>query len=193
MYKNNFKNTKETDHTDLRKILTIFADSQKKIKLYAIGGTAMVIKGLKEVTKDIDFITTNDQEEIKSILKKSGFKENRTGMVNVWFDDNNLRLDIFYGPYIIGVDLEKDWQELSEFIEKLNQVELYVLNWYDIIITKIARSEDRDLEDIFQIMKTQKIDFKTLKKRYYDTADNSMIADHEYKFEHFEKKWHQQN
>ena len=41
--------------------------------------------------------------------------------------------------FILGIDLPDDWKELSELVKEIGKVKLYILNWYDIIITKIAR------------------------------------------------------
>ncbi|MBS3121515.1 hypothetical protein J4434_01350 [Candidatus Woesearchaeota archaeon] len=77
---------------------------------------------------------------------------------------------------------------MSDIIRTVGKVKLYILNWYDIIITKIARSEERDIEDILKILKTQNIDFKKLKNRYYNVAPVSLIADFKMKFKYLEYK-----
>jgi hypothetical protein len=62
------------------------------------------------------------------------------------------------------------------------------LNWYDIIITKIARSESRDIDDILIIIKKEKINFEKLKRRYYSLAPTALISDYDKKFKHLEAK-----
>ena len=52
----------------------------------------------------------------------------------------------------------------------------------------LARLEERDIDDMIEILKTQKIDFDRLKKRYYDLAEVSLIADYDMKFKHLEKQ-----
>ncbi|MEA3514299.1 MAG: DUF6036 family nucleotidyltransferase [Nanoarchaeota archaeon] len=98
------------------------------------------------------------------------------------------RIDIFYDEFIIGVPLPDDWKELSEQIRTIGKIKLYILNWYDIIITKIARSEIRDIEDIIAIIKKENIDIDKLKKRYFDLAETSLITDYDYKYKYLEKK-----
>ncbi|MBI4981156.1 hypothetical protein HZC30_06400 [Candidatus Woesearchaeota archaeon] len=71
------------------------------------------------------------------------------------------------------------------------EIKLFILNWYDIIITKIARSERRDIEDGIAIIKHEKLDFEKLKQRYYLYAETAIISDYDYKFQHFEMKWRQ--
>ena len=67
MYENKYKNIKLTEFKDLNLFLLLIADLNEEIELFAIGGTAMIIKCIKEATKDIDFLTTAKYEDIKII------------------------------------------------------------------------------------------------------------------------------
>jgi len=188
MYENKYKNPAGADIAELEAFLQLIADLDEKIELFAIGGTAMVLKNIKESTKDIDFLTTSGHEEIKRLFNLAGLKEKSSSKVcNIWYL-GNTRIDIFYEAFIIGTPLPEDWKELSEHMRDIGKVRLFVLNWYDIIITKIARSEPRDIEDILAIIKKEKVDFKKLKERYYSLAETSLIADWEYRFKHLEMK-----
>lgn len=188
MYENKYKNPAATNLADLESFLQLIADLNIEIELFAIGGTAMVLKNIKESTKDIDFLTTADYDGIKKLFNLAGLKEESSSEVcNIWYL-GNTRIDIFYEAFIIGTPLPEDWKELSEHVRDIGKVRLFILNWYDIIITKIARSEPRDIEDILTIIKKEKVDFKKLKERYYSIAETSLIADFDYKFKHLERK-----
>ena len=89
----------------------------------------------------------------------------------------------------MGIPFPKDWKSLSKKIKQIGKINLYILNWYDLIITKISRSEKRDIEDIIAILKSQKLDFSLLKKRYYAIAETSLITDYDYKFKHLEQEY----
>lgn len=182
------KNVINTNVKDLENFLQLIADLDREIELFAIGGTAMVLKNIKESTKDIDFLTTSNHEKIKELFRLAGLKEKDSSeLCNKWYL-NNIRIDIFYSEFIMGVALPDDWRDLSEHIRDIGKLKLYILNWYDIIITKIARSEPRDIEDSIEIIQTQKINFNKLKKRYYGMAPTSLIADYDIKFKHLEKR-----
>lgn len=188
MYDNIYKNPKDTSNKELEKFLQLIADLDIKIELFAIGGTAMVLKNIKEATKDIDFLTTSKYENIKKLFTLAGLKEKSPSKIcNIWYL-GNIRIDIFYDSFIIGTSLPDDWKEISEHIKDIGKLKLYILNWYDIIITKIARSELRDIEDSIKIIRTQRIDFNKLKKRYYELSPASLIVDYDYKFKHLEGK-----
>lgn len=188
MYENNYKNQEAVSIKELESFLQILADFNEEIELFAIGGTAMTLKGIKESTKDIDFLTTNDYKKISSILRKAGLREESNFQIcNIWYF-NKTRIDFFYDGYIIGTSLQDSWKENSELFRTIGKIKLFILNWYDLIITKLARSEKRDIDDILAIIKKENIDIKKLKERYFLTAKNSLIAEAEYKFEHLRSK-----
>jgi hypothetical protein len=66
-YENKYKNINLTKLGDLDNLLNLLADLNEPIELFAIGGTAMVLKGIKESTKDIDFLTIEKQEKIRKM------------------------------------------------------------------------------------------------------------------------------
>ena len=188
MYENKHKNIVNTGIEGLERFLQLIADLNVEIELFAIGGTAMVLKNIKESTKDIDFLTTAAYKDIKILFSLAGLKEESSSQVcNIW-RLGSVRIDIFYSQFIMGITLPEDWKALSEHVKDIGKVKLFILNWYDIIITKIARSEPRDIDDIIAIIKKEKIDFKKLKERYYSIAETSLIPDWEYKFKHLERK-----
>ncbi len=137
-------------------------------------------------------MTTLNYNAISRLFKLAGLKEkSNSKLCNIWFL-GNIRIDIFYDEFILGISLPDDWKDISYHIKNIGKLKLYILNWYDIIITKIARSEQRDIEDIIDIIKTQKIDFNRLKKRYYELADVSLISCYDIKFKHLEDKFKSQ-
>ena len=187
MYEDNYKNTKSTGIAELDDFLNLIADLDEELELYALGGTAMVLKGIKESTKDIDFITTKDKQVLRNLLIQAGLKEKSSGIPNIWnFED--IRLDFFYDDVqIMGVPLTINWKEDSKLIKQIGKIKLFRLNWLDIIITKIARAENRDYEDMITIIRKENINFESLKKRYYEIAETSLIADYDAKFRHLER------
>ena len=184
MYENKYKNLFNASLMELENFLQLLADLDAPLELFAMGGTAMVLKNIKESTKDIDFLTTEDYKKIHQLFSLAGLKEESNSRTcNIW-KLGNTRIDIFYDAFILGTPLPDDWKHLSEYIRDIGKIKLYILNWYDIIITKIARSEKRDIDDSLVIIKKQKIDYGKLKKRYYSIAETSLIADYDYKFKH---------
>lgn len=189
MYENKYKNPHATSLDELNSFLNLIADLNESLELFAIGGTAMILKNIKESTKDIDFLTTEKYDKIKRLFELAGLKEESSDKIcNIW-RLGNTRIDIFYDGFIMGCPFPDDWKEISEKVNDIGKISLFILNWYDLIITKIARSEKRDIEDIIAIIKSQKLSFKFLKSRYYSLAETAIISDYDYKFKHLEKKY----
>jgi len=108
----------------------------KKIIVVAVGGTAMTLLGLKPSTMDIDFcISSEDKQEFKKAI------------------DKTFRVDLFFDGYIFSEQLPKDYAEKSKEILKLKNITLKTLSPEDIVITKSARLNARDEEDIQAITK----------------------------------------
>ncbi|MEK6947392.1 MAG: DUF6036 family nucleotidyltransferase [Nanoarchaeota archaeon] len=189
MYEDKYKNPIATNLDNLNTFLQLLADLNEELELYAIGGTAMLLKNIKETTKDIDFLTADNQEKIRKLFNLAGLKEKDTSkLCNIWYL-GKIRIDLFYDEFIFGISLPDDWKDKSEHIKDIGKIRLYILNWHDIIITKIARNEQRDIDDSIGIIKAENIDFGELKERYYKLAEVSVISDYDAKFKALEKEY----
>lgn len=189
MYEDKYKNPMETNLDNLNTFLQLLADLNEELELYAVGGTAMILKNIKETTKDIDFLTTEYQEKIRKLFNLAGLKEkDASKLCNIWYL-GDIRIDLFYDEFILGFSLPDDWKDKSEYIKDIGKVKLYILNWQDIIITKIARNERRDIDDTIDIIKAENINFEELKERYYKLAEVSLISDYDAKFKALEKAY----
>jgi len=191
MYENKYKNPQLTGLQDLENFLQLIADLGEELELFAMGGTAMTLKGIKESTKDIDFLATAKYKKINELFTLAGLREeNKSQLCNTWYL-KDIRIDIFYNEFILGFSLPENWRIKSEYLRTIGKLKLFILNWQDIIITKIARSETRDIDDCIAIIKHEKIDFRKLKKRYYIYAETAIISEYDYKFKHLQYKLHQ--
>jgi hypothetical protein len=105
----------------------------KKITLVAAGGTAMTLLDLKPSTIDIDFtIPSSDMPEFEQALKNNptGYKVDR------WADG-----------YVFCQSLPDDYLDKSVKIKEFSQISLRALHPVDIIVTKIGRLNQRDIQD----------------------------------------------
>ncbi len=117
---------------DLLEVLN--EDLTKKITLVAAGGTAMTLLDLKDSTLDIDFtIPGCDRIEFEQVLRSNppGYKVDR------WTDG-----------CVFCQTLPRDYLEKSIKIKEFSHITLRVLQPVDIIVTKIGRLNDRDIQDI---------------------------------------------
>lgn len=109
---------------------------KRRITLVAVGGTAMTLLGLKPSTRDVDFCISSDyKEEFEKVI------------------DKTFRVDLFFDGYIFSEQLPSDYIEKSKEILRLKNITLNTLSPADIVITKSARLNARDEEDIMAIAK----------------------------------------
>ena len=150
----------------------------KKVRMYTLGGTALTILGVKNSTLDID-INIESEKEYKyvcNLFEKIGFE--RSGDIR-WINQEGLAFDLFHSSSILGTDLLDDCLKKSRYIKSFGNIELYTLSLYDITISKLARGDPRDFDDIKSIIK--KIDIKILVKRYKETMENSAVSHYKQK------------
>ena len=169
-------NITETSVKELFEVLeSISKFVEKKVQMYALGGTALTILGIKPSTLDIDVnISSKKQYDyVCEIFEQIGFK--KVGSLR-WITQEGLAFDLFYGANILGTQLLPDCLELARFTKSFGKVELYTLSPYDIIISKLARGDDRDFIDIKHIFEKEKIDLRKLVDRYKLTMENSVVA-----------------
>lgn len=125
---------------------------EKKINLIAVGGTAMTLLDLKPSTIDIDFdLTSEDSEELEKALKTI---------------PHGFRIDVFRDGLIFSQQLPDDHMERSIPIKiHFRSIRLYALHPLDIVVTKIGRLDERDLQDIRACIERFKLTKKMIEER----------------------------
>ena len=173
------KETNANELFELLESLSFFVE--EKVQMYALGGTALTILGIKPSTLDIDINidATKQYNYLCKIFKQIGFK--RIGTIR-WLTQEGLAFDLFYGSNILGTKLLPDCLELAKFIKSFGKIGLYTLSPYDIIISKLARGDKRDFIDIKHIFEYEKIDLAKLTERYLNTMELSIVANYKQKF-----------
>ncbi len=146
---------------------------KRKVHLIACGGTALTLMDLKESTKDIDLIIPSE-EEYKYLVKKLkdlGYeRETGTG----WTKDQGFIFDLFVGEKIFTTTLlESALKEGNNMpLKEFSHIYLGILNYYDLIISKVFRSTLTDTDDCLTLFraKHKEIDYKKLKSRFFETS-----------------------
>ena len=126
-------------------------DLTKKITLVAAGGTAMTLLDLKPSTIDIDFtIPGYDRIEFERALKNN---------------PSGYRVDRWTDGHIFCQKLPKDYLEKSIKIKEFSHISLRALQPIDIVVTKIGRLNDRDMQDIEACIKKTSVSETEIKER----------------------------
>ena len=148
---------------------------KEKVYLIAVGGTALTLLDIKHSTLDIDFNLPRekDSKAIRRLFTELGFEKINEGK---WISPNNLVIDLYDRDYIFCVQLIEDSMHNSKLIQEYMHITLKTLNPYDIIITKLARAESKDIDDIIEIFKKCEIYPKKLFQRYRETMEISVVA-----------------
>jgi hypothetical protein len=108
----------------------------RKITLVAVGGTAMTLLELKPSSIDIDF---------EIMPEDAGDFEKATGM----FAHGIKKIDVFSRGLIFSQQLPEDhWASAIPIKIRFDKIRLKALHPLDIVVTKIGRLNDRDIQDI---------------------------------------------
>jgi hypothetical protein len=145
----------------------------RKVHLIACGGTALTLLGIKDSTKDIDFVVPNEGEYdyLVKRLQEMGYKYVKgTGLSA----GDVFVFDLFRGKKVHTTDLIESPLENENNIklEEFERIYLGVLNYYDLIISKLFRGELADFEDCLMLIRAKKeeIDLQRLGAHFRETA-----------------------
>src|SRR3989344_5357194 len=120
--------------------------------MVAVGGTAMVLMGLKESTKDVDFC----------ISDKKGFEIFRNANIK-----SDFKVDLFHSGYIFCLQLPDDYiRRARSFNTGLKKINLKILSPLDLVVTKASRLNPRDIDDIKEVVRKKKIKKEELLARF---------------------------
>ena len=142
----------------------------KKISVYAIGGTAMMLLGIKNSTLDVDFVfdKKSDREELMNALRKLGAKESDVTLVYglnnntpLMLEFKDCRFDLFMNKIITSTfsdAMKGRAQETHEF----GNLIIKVANPSDILIMKSVTSRAKDSNDIVAIINKSHVDWNVV-------------------------------
>jgi len=139
----------------------------KRLQVYAIGGTAMMLRGIKNSTLDIDLVFNNrtDREEFMNALRRLGAKESDVTLVYglknntpLMLKLNNFRFDMFMNK-IITSTFSDAMKERAKHTHEFGNLIVKVADPNDILIMKSATSREKDIDDIIVISNKSHIDW----------------------------------
>lgn len=153
---------------------------KRKVHLIACGGTAMTLLDVKASTKDVDFMVPNVSEYayLIKVLKSLDYEpETSWG----WLRKGDVfRFDLFPGKKIHTTELlETPLAPENHFLLKeYSRLYIGILNYYDLMSSKLMRGTAVDFEDCLMLAKARRgqIDIPRLVNHYrelvsYDIAE----------------------
>ena len=153
---------------------------KRKVRLVACGGTALTLLDIKASTKDIDLLVpeTNEYVYLLKILKDLGYRSS-SGVG--WARDDGFTFDLFRGKSVHTTELlESPLDKGNNLpVKEFSRIYLGVLNYCDILISKLFRGTSVDMDDCMMLIKAKRaeIDIGTLSRRFKETASYDVSED----------------
>jgi hypothetical protein len=150
-----------------------------RVHLIACGGTALTLLGIKQSTKDADFVVPirRECERLKAFLVKLGYSERGGGLSHseqpfflfqFWPGNRVFTTDLLHSP------LEP---ERHIVLRKWRHVYLGALSLIDLIITKMMRGTGTDVNDSIAAFATGQVDAEMLLQEYLEAARYDLNPD----------------
>jgi len=158
---------------------------RRKIYLIACGGTALTLLDIKPSTKDVDFLVPKETEYLYLIkilqdlgyTNVSGYGWQRKGEIYTF--------DLFPGKRIHTTELLLSPLEEGRNLplKKFSHIYIGILNYYDLISSKLFRGSSVDFEDCLMLVKARRkeINLGRLQEHYkelasYDISETKLLA-----------------
>lgn len=165
---------------------------KRKIHLIACGGTALTLLGIKPSTKDIDLIVpdVNEHKYLVGTLKQLGYT---SASGHGWRRGDGFIFDLFPGKRIHLTELIESPLEPGNNtpVREFSYIYLGVLNYYDILISKLFRASSVDIDDCMALLEAKRdgINIEKLIGRFRETASYDVSEEKVNRnLEHFLKK-----
>jgi hypothetical protein len=161
---------------------------KKRVRLIACGGTALTLLNIKPSTKDIDFIVPDigEYEYLVRTLNQLGYEcVSGSGLRR----GDDFVFDLFRGPRVHTTELLESPLEPENhiLIKEFSYIYLGVLNFHDLLISKLFRGTSADIEDCLALMRQEgnEVDIQVFEQRFretasYDTSEERVIKNLEY-------------
>lgn len=156
-----------------RLFIDIALQLQKKIEIYVIGGTAMIFRGLKAQTLDVDVVFNNeeDRQAFKEAALAIGYKpldarivypkkENVPDVVTM----GDVRIDLFLFKIISSTFTPSMQQRAVEKHEFGTTLTVKVADPHDILLMKVVTGREKDDEDIVSLITNTTINWNSILK-----------------------------
>lgn len=151
---------------DRKAVETLFREIDgklpKNVAAIAIGGAAMVMRGQKEETIDVDFIalTEEDRNILISTLESLGFTRKLFG---TRFDHpDGRRVEVDVGGFL-QTPLSKRMKIRAGSPDvKFKKLQLSLLSDEDVILFKSMTEREKDVRDIMSILSKSRVNWGTI-------------------------------
>lgn len=145
---------------------------ENSVDAYLLGGVNLILRGVKDTTKDIDIVLENRKnfQDIVNALRKNNYEERyeigreyeRLKPSIVLEKQGFPRWDIFVGLVANCLYLTEEMKSRSEEYTVEGNLHLHLLSPTDIFLFKSVTDREGDLEDAALIARQKEINWKDL-------------------------------
>jgi hypothetical protein len=126
-------------------------------RLYLVGGAALVHAGIRPgssaTTQDIDLeVASGDMYQIIQQLK------------------GQLNINVEFASPRDYLPLPHNWQSLSRYVGRYGTIDVFYFDFYSLALSKIARANSRDLQDVVLLLQQQVITLADLDRAAQEVA-----------------------
>ena len=142
-------------------IKTLDKNLKEKIKIIAIGGTALALLNQRAYSKDIDICYL----DCKSPIDFAQTVVDTAKEIGIEPRD----IEMFHGFEMTLLDFPEFGERATSYKNlSLRNIEFKIMNTLDIVLSKIHRGNLRDKSDVKKLIDEKKIDMISLQSRYID-------------------------
>ncbi len=170
---------------EFKNIQEFFAELDKYVSeitvLYVFGGAALLRRGLKSATKDIDLVVESNHEfiELQNALEKTGFSKKlpckNYGHMNLSqiFQREDFRIDLFEKEICGRFSLSAEMQKRAEKTISLDRIAVYLLSNEDIFLLKTMTERDGDINDCIKLARETRLKWNIVLDELKNQIKNS--------------------
>jgi len=156
-----------------KEFLKIGLALKTKIRVFLLGGCAMVFRGLKAATKDVDIVFTSPDalKEFVNVLKSLNYYEvvelpkeyGKMGASAVLRNADEFQCDLFYKEVCKGLDISDGIIKRAEHLKTFGNLDVYMMSPEDVFLFKSVTERNADLDDM-RILAGVGLDWNVIKE-----------------------------
>lgn len=108
----------------------------KKPRLYACGGTLMMLKGLRDTSKDLDFLLSSEDNLAFS------------GVMRLTEMQKDVRIDLFPDGRLLSYRFERYWEGATRLSCGARRYEVFGVDRPTFLVMKLVAGRAHDLQDL---------------------------------------------
>ena len=137
------------DRQRIEDFLIRLGKSQTRGWIYLVGGTAVVYRGLRVRTLDIDIALEPDETQLLEAIRRL---------------KDEVQVNVELASPADFIPLPSGWENRSRFIGPFGELDVFYFDFDSIALTKIVRANERDLDDLVLLAKDGLVQLQALEQ-----------------------------